>query len=540
MAERRAGKKKGGIFRENIEALAVAIVMAVVIKQFAFEAFKVPTESMEPTIIGRRQGGDRIIVNKFVYQIRDPRRFEVMVFKYPLNLAVNYVKRVVGMPGEHIEIIDGDIFTRHAGAAALGVVRKPDVVQDVLFRQFPLIPADVASRPGQAFRRGWLIERDTTPDGRPNPKNWQAAGDDLRGIGAAEASWVSFRRQDEPVQQRDGTRPGGLSTALPDIHNRRTDPDAGTAGGKAPGTEEASEVGDVRATLVVTPDDATATLLVRLDDAYHATPIRLALAGTGAAEGSVLSCPADEGPVDHPLEVRLTRGRETEVRLANVDDTVILHVDGDEAARITYAHPRTPKKPSRSAIHIGVRGGTIRFSSTALERDVYYTVFGLEPETTVFDLGPEDYLCLGDNSANSLDARGWRFADIRLAATGEVLRGDREGVTDDESAPRHESNPWLEPDGRVRFCDILGNIRTLEVLDLPPAARDGRVEPVNEAGPGGARFTGRFRAGGVELVPSSFTMATPEDDFDHVVRRWQVVGRALTAFWPLSRIGLIR
>ena len=88
---------KRGFWRGNLEAFTVAIVMALVIKTYAFEAFQVPTESMEPTIIGRTPGGDRIIVNKFKYQFDDPARYDIVVFRYPLSRMVNYVKRLVGL-----------------------------------------------------------------------------------------------------------------------------------------------------------------------------------------------------------------------------------------------------------------------------------------------------------------------------------------------------------------------------------------------------------------------------------------------------------
>ena len=67
-------KSTKGFWRENVEALTFAVIMALVIKQFAFEAYKVPTQSMEPTIIGRDLGGSRLIANKFTYMLREPRR----------------------------------------------------------------------------------------------------------------------------------------------------------------------------------------------------------------------------------------------------------------------------------------------------------------------------------------------------------------------------------------------------------------------------------------------------------------------------------
>ena len=109
-------------WRENLEALSMAIVLALLLKAFVVEAYKIPTGSMQPTLMGMghdpRLGGatqpsvhDRILVDKFSYKVRDPRRFEVTVFKYPLDRSKNFVKRLAGMPNERFAIRNGDLWT---------------------------------------------------------------------------------------------------------------------------------------------------------------------------------------------------------------------------------------------------------------------------------------------------------------------------------------------------------------------------------------------------------------------------------------------
>ena len=95
-------------WRENIEALAAAIILALFLKVYILEAYKIPSGSMQPTLFGSADPEifDRILVNKFTPKYRDPERFEVVVFKYPLNRAQNFVKRVVGMPGEQLRILN--------------------------------------------------------------------------------------------------------------------------------------------------------------------------------------------------------------------------------------------------------------------------------------------------------------------------------------------------------------------------------------------------------------------------------------------------
>lgn len=87
---------------EFIEALLVALVFAVIIRSFFFQAFKIPSESMVPTL----QVGDRLFVNKFVYYFRPPEIGDIVVFKTPPAIYEPrkpiYVKRVVGIDGDEV------------------------------------------------------------------------------------------------------------------------------------------------------------------------------------------------------------------------------------------------------------------------------------------------------------------------------------------------------------------------------------------------------------------------------------------------------
>ena len=76
--------------------------------------------------------GDRILVNKFAYDFSEPSRWDVVVFKYPEEAKTNYIKRLVGLPGETVSIAGGDIWTS-TGAAAPAIVRKPpDTMRSML------------------------------------------------------------------------------------------------------------------------------------------------------------------------------------------------------------------------------------------------------------------------------------------------------------------------------------------------------------------------------------------------------------------------
>jgi signal peptidase I len=97
---------------------------------FVGQATVVPTGSMEPTIMGAASGrfGDHVFVEEFSYVLRDPRRWEIVVFRFPLFRDILFVKRVVGLPGEHVEIRDGDVWIDGR------IARKPRVVQSTMWQ----------------------------------------------------------------------------------------------------------------------------------------------------------------------------------------------------------------------------------------------------------------------------------------------------------------------------------------------------------------------------------------------------------------------
>lgn len=87
------------------EPLLIALVLAILIRTFAFGPYKIPTGSMIPTFMV----GDKIFVDKISYRFNEPERGDIIVFKYPLDQKKDYVKRLVGLPGDNIEIRNGII-----------------------------------------------------------------------------------------------------------------------------------------------------------------------------------------------------------------------------------------------------------------------------------------------------------------------------------------------------------------------------------------------------------------------------------------------
>lgn len=93
-----------------IKTIAMAVVIAVLINSFVIVNATVPTGSMENTIMP----GDRIIALRLTYYVSSPERGDIVVFRYPDDESVLYVKRVIGLPGETIEVKDGEVYINNS------------------------------------------------------------------------------------------------------------------------------------------------------------------------------------------------------------------------------------------------------------------------------------------------------------------------------------------------------------------------------------------------------------------------------------------
>lgn len=123
------------ILKEYSEALIIALILALIIRTFIIQAFKIPSGSMLETL----QVGDRLFVTKFAYDIKvpftglslvtlgDPRHGDVVVFRYPEDPSKDFIKRVAGVPGDVVEVrghtlvrngqpVDEPYLTLHPGA----------------------------------------------------------------------------------------------------------------------------------------------------------------------------------------------------------------------------------------------------------------------------------------------------------------------------------------------------------------------------------------------------------------------------------------
>ncbi len=104
--------------REWVESIAIALILALFVRTFVVQAFKIPSGSMEPTLLI----GDHLLVNKFLYgtkipftdikvlPIREPERGDVVVFVYPVDPSKDFIKRAIGLPGDKVEVRNKKVY----------------------------------------------------------------------------------------------------------------------------------------------------------------------------------------------------------------------------------------------------------------------------------------------------------------------------------------------------------------------------------------------------------------------------------------------
>ncbi|MHC4223843.1 MAG: signal peptidase I [Planctomycetota bacterium] len=381
----------GAFIRDNLEAFAVAIAMALVIRHFSLEAFRIPTGSMKPTLYGdgaddrgRKLHGDRILVDKTVWLRRDPKRFEVAVFQFPLNRNQNYIKRITGLPGEWLQVADGDIWSSRDEGKTWAIARKPDGVRDQLFYSYypsaPLYPNAFRGLRCWDHDSGWKVEE-------RNQRFEVDAGE--------ETATLRFKRKVLPYD---------------DIDNKVSDP-------------RGPYVGDVRIRFDLEVERAGVLSVVLME---HGWIYKLAL--------SKSECAVVFENQSHrvPLDARLEEGSIYCVSFANVDDTLVVDIDGDVQV---IPYPNATSRPMREkecttrggawgkhSIAIDARECAAVLSDLRIDRDVHYFDSQRDnPPDYIWRVPDGHYFMMGDNTQSSSDSRKWRVAEATLQ-NGEVIR----------------------------------------------------------------------------------------------------------------------
>ncbi len=434
----KGGKKKDRVAEvaHTFEWLITAFVLAFVFRAFVMEAFRIPTGSMADTLLGdhlrlrcRQCGyeydyglgnfgvdrdsrwpghlrtkpsrcpscgfyqhvgggmvpshGDRILVLKCLYQFVEPSRWDVVVFKNPLNPPENYIKRLVGRPGETVEIIDGDVYINGA------IARKPAKVQEQL----------------------WMVVYDN----------------DYRPVRPDEPAF-NGRAWEQPFENVDGLH-WGVEEGWPTVFRL-------SGGGREMSTlrYDTSAGNDFRATYAY--DDVSgyrympycSDLMMRFDVERGADEgfvgVRLSKYGlwySGWVDfaGELVIARAD-GQAQEILAREMIgmpeAGAGVDFKFANVDHELVLEF-GSEQLRYDLGRGPGDAGNRLSEIEPGAEifgAGKVSLCHVGVFRDIHYTTTnpqssggGHGTEDNAIELGEDEFFVLGDNSPRSQDSRWW-------------------------------------------------------------------------------------------------------------------------------------
>jgi signal peptidase I len=437
----------------TFEWLITAFILAFVFRAFVMEAFRIPTGSMADTLKGahfrlrcmqcgyrfdhgftpgyygmpddtipsgqvpiRQQGrcpscgfrlpsgepapvanGDRILVLKCIYQFLEPHRWDVIVFKNPVNPTENYIKRLIGLPGDTVEIIDGDVYINGL------IARKPPEIQKELW--MPIYDNDF--QPVHPNERGGFSGHLWTPPFDFESSAWK--------IGP-----------DNPTQLCLDCPPGQTSVLTYGA------PWANGFGITYAYNDEAHYARQPVCS------DLMCRFYVRLyARAEGRVGIMLSKRGIDykawmdqAGQMVVAKVCGDQETILDRKHVHAPRpGAFTEVKFANVDHRLLFTVGANELivdlGRTPDALGQDISQPPRAEIF---GSGKLTLAHVALFRDLYYTSEGQSSGRAVegkpFTLNADEFFVLGDNSPNSEDGRWW--PEPRVASRG--MEPPRAGV----------------------------------------------------------------------------------------------------------------
>jgi len=102
-------KKISNFIWETAKLVVISLIIIIPLRYFVVQPFFVLGASMEPTF----QNGDYLVINEISYELGDPERGDVVVFKYPYDTSQYYIKRIIGLPGEIVEIKDGRVVIKN-------------------------------------------------------------------------------------------------------------------------------------------------------------------------------------------------------------------------------------------------------------------------------------------------------------------------------------------------------------------------------------------------------------------------------------------
>ena len=418
-----SGKQKAqmGPVRVNLEAFGVAILAAVLLKWFCVEAFQIPTSSMQPTLMGSTEAGvyDRILVDKILPLVREPKRWDITVFNYPLQKNQNYVKRIGGMPGDRLLIAGGNLHqvSDDGGKRTLRVERKPADLQEAMWKNV-----------------------------HPCRQLARAESKALDGALGASPSRLFREQEDGVAADLDGSRAllyfrdeadGGMIDRVWDGYPEAV---ARAIREKSPMDQPQEIVADVRIAAAITPaqtlDEAALEIDVQRPNAGRVTFALAVKGGKGQLLARRDTTVLGQSP---EFACELPAGAATTLAFAHVDDELVAWREGVELQRfdaspwairdecvLPFQDGRLQKPANQKVVpQVALKGkGRVLVADLRIDRDMHWTRSGA-PE--VIEVPDGHYYMLGDNTLQSIDSRGWTAITIGVDAADNVVPPDTPG-----------------------------------------------------------------------------------------------------------------
>ncbi len=307
--------------------------------------------------------GDAIVVDKMAYEFRQPRRWEMAVFRAPAEPGRLYVKRMIGLPGETVQIRNGDVYIN--GQLARKSLRQAQAMCLPVFDQTFL--------PGpEGWRRRWIADRAEAHAGQDAVLHLDATGTD----------------RVHRLTYRHFSLDSGEAEPILDAYAY----DAGD--------HEQQPVHDFLLEADVHVQAGAGCIEVMLYDGADRVTARLAVE---SGEPSVLLA----GGCKHPIGITLLPGHRYHVTFAFVDRRASVAMDGHEVCEPIDLPPATDRVAVTQPLSLTAHGVAVEIHHLRLFRDVHYTDTGSNGTDQPVHLGADEYFVLGDNSPSSDDSRSW-------------------------------------------------------------------------------------------------------------------------------------